>query len=89
MRNGIINREHAIIEKRIINLDHGGSRHVMCGWDDCENDAFELYKCRINYGTAATPHIVNIAFCCEKHKQYYIEASYHDARYGRLPAGCR
>lgn len=80
---------HAIIEKCVINLDHGGSKHVMCGWDDCENDGFEMYKLRINYGRPETPHYVFVVFCCQRHKDYYVEGSLRDARYGRLPAGSR
>jgi len=84
-----MNREHAIIQKRVINLDHAGSKHVMCAWDDCENDGFEMYKLRINYGRAKTPHYVNVVFCSDRHKDYYIHAARNDASYGRLPPGCR
>lgn len=88
-----MSREHAILEKKVINLDHQGDRHVMCAWDDCTNDGVELHKVVINYGTAATPHNVNHVFCSERHKQFFIEGSKHDdqgnPRYGRLPPGYR
>ncbi len=77
-------REHALIEKPVINLDHAGDRHVMCAWDDCEKDGYELHKVRINYGKADTPQIVNHVFCSDRHKQYFINS--HRA-YGSLPPG--
>lgn len=77
-------REHARIEKAVINLDHAGDRHVMCAWDDCEKDGVELHKVRINYGKVDTPHVVNHVFCSERHKQYFINS--HRA-YGQLPPG--
>lgn len=79
-------REHAIIEKKVINLDHAGTRHVMCAWDDCENDGVELHQVRINYGTPVTPHVVRHVFCSERHKQYWINSV---RSYGRLPPGYR
>jgi hypothetical protein len=81
--------EHGINQKVVINLDHGGAKHVCCAWDDCENDGYELYKLTINYGKAETPRIVTHVFCCERHKQYFIHGSLHDAQYGRLPPGFR
>lgn len=79
--------EHGINEKVVINLDHAGDRHVMCAWDDCENDGYELYKLTINYGKALTPHVVNHVFCCERHKQYFIESARGPGRHGKLPPG--
>lgn len=79
-------REHAIHNKVVINLDHGGSKHVTCGWDDCEKDGYETNKVVLNYGTATQPHIVNVVFCTERHRQYYIN-SHH--KYGNLPPGYR
>jgi hypothetical protein len=81
-------REHATVDKRIINLDHVGDRHVMCAWDDCENDGFESNQVRINYGTAVTPHVVKHVFCTERHRQFFIESS-KEGRYGKLPPGFR
>jgi hypothetical protein len=77
---------HAIVEKKVINLDHGGAKHVMCAWDDCENDGYEMYQVRINYGKAATPHVVKHVFCSERHRQYFINST---RSYGNLPAGMR
>jgi hypothetical protein len=79
-----MSREHAIIQKKVINLDHGGSRHVMCAWDDCENDGVELHQTRVNYGKAETPHIVKHVFCSERHKQFWINSV---RSYGNLPPG--
>lgn len=82
-------KRHGINEKVVINLDHAGDRHVMCAWDDCENDGYELYKVVINYGKTETPHIVNHVFCSERHKQYFIHGSTRLAAYGQLPPGHR
>lgn len=81
-----MSRQHAIIEKKVINLDHAGDRHVMCGWDDCENDGVELHKVKVNDGTWENPKVVNFVFCSERHKQYWINST---AKYGQLPPGYR
>jgi hypothetical protein len=81
-------QQHAILDKRVINLDHAGDRHVMCAWDDCENDGFENNQVRINYGTAEQPHIVKSVFCTERHRQFFIESA-KEGRYGKLPPGFR
>jgi len=79
-------REHAIIERKVINLDHDGDRHVMCAWDTCERDGVELFHCDVNYGKAETPHVVRHVFCTERHRQYWINST---RGYGQLPPGYR
>lgn len=78
-----MSRDHAILHKKVINLDHVGDRHVMCAWDTCERDGYEMHKVRVDYGKTG-PHIVNYVFCTERHKQYWINS--HRA-YGQLPPG--
>jgi uncharacterized protein involved in tellurium resistance len=76
---------HAIIQKKVINLDHDGDRHVMCAWDTCTNDGYEINKVRVN--TAAPGHdpvYVQYVFCTERHKQYWINST---KSYGDLPSG--
>jgi len=75
---------HAIIDKKVINLDHDGAKHVMCAWDDCERDGVDLHQVRINYGKTATPHVVKHVFCTERHKQFFINSV---RNYGNLPPG--
>lgn len=77
---------HAIAEKKVINLDHAGARHVMCAWDDCQRDGVDLHQVRVNYGKADTPHVVKHVFCSERHKQYWINSV---RGYGMLPPGFR
>jgi hypothetical protein len=77
---------HGIVDKKVINLDHGGSRHVMCAWDDCERDGYETNKVIINYGKANTPHLVRHVFCSERHRQFFINSV---KAYGNLPPGFR
>lgn len=79
-------QRHGINSKVIINLDHQGDRHVMCAWDDCENDGYELHKVRVNYGKTDTPQIVNHVFCSERHLQYWVNSQ---KSYGNLPPGYR
>lgn len=78
--------QHGVNDKVVINLDHGGSRHVACAWDDCERDGYESNMVKVNYGKPGSPHIVKHVFCTERHRQYFIN-SVHS--YGRLPAGHR
>lgn len=77
---------HGIVDKRIINLDHGGSRHVMCAWDDCERDGYDTNKVVINYGKGDMPHLVKHVFCTERHRQFFINSV---KAYGQLPPGFR
>lgn len=79
-------REHAILHKKVINLDHAGDRKIMCAWDECDRDGYELHQVRVNYGTAATPHVLKYVFCTERHKQFFINSH---RRYGNLPPGYR
>jgi hypothetical protein len=81
-----MSRDHAIVNKTVINLDHGGAKHVMCAWDTCEKDGYELNQVRINYGKPGTPQIVKHVFCTERHRQYFINQLHG---YGRLPSGYR
>jgi hypothetical protein len=78
--------QHGVNDKVVINLDHAGDRHVMCAWDDCERDGYELHMVKINYGQADTPHIVKHVFCTERHKQFFINSV---KAYGKLPPGYR
>lgn len=81
-----MSRQHAIIQKKVINLDHAGDRHVMCAWDDCERDGYELYKIRVNEAAYGPPRMYNYVFCTERHKQFFL----HSAKaYGKLPPGYR
>ena len=77
---------HAIIQKKVINLDHAGDRKVMCAWDTCEKDGYENNKVVVHEGVA--PHVrdITFVFCTERHKQYWIN-SIHDLN--NLPAGYR
>jgi len=79
-------RQHAIIEKKVINLDASGDRHIICGWDDCERDGVDLHQVRINYGTARYPQIIKHVFCTNRHKMFFVTSHVH---YGRLPPGYR
>jgi len=84
-------REHAIIQKKVINLDHGvnngPTKYVMCAWDTCENDGYELYKAIVHHEKPGYPlYTVTHVFCCERHKMYWV---HNTKRYGYLPNGYR
>jgi hypothetical protein len=76
---------HAILEKKVINLDHGGAKHVMCAWDTCEKDGLESNKCveRIS-APGYELQTLTYVFCSERHRQYWIHST---VRSGELPAG--
>lgn len=75
---------HAIISKKVINLDHDGDRHVVCAWDTCEKDGLELYKVVEHDGKIRGERTMNFVFCSERHKMYFVN-SVRDL--GNLPSG--
>jgi hypothetical protein len=79
-------REHAIIQKKVINLDHAGDRNVMCAWDICERDGYEMHKIRLRDSAPGVVPVKTITyvFCTERHKQYWINST---SKYGNLPPG--
>lgn len=78
---------HAIVEKRVINLDHDDGKKVMCAWDTCTNDGYETNKVRVNDAAEGyAPKYIQYVFCTERHRQFWIN-SVHS--WGRLPAGFR
>lgn len=72
---------HAIIGKKIINLDMGGdgrvtesgTHYVMCAWDTCEKDGLEMYKIVKHLGVMRGERTMNYVFCSEKHRQYFLD----------------
>jgi hypothetical protein len=77
---------HAIIQKKVINLDHGGSKHVMCAWDTCEKDGYENNKVVVHEGVAPNIRDITYVFCTERHKAYWLN-SVRDVN--NLPPGYR
>lgn len=70
---------HAIIQKKAINLDHGmnggPTKYVMCAWDTCEKDGYEMYKVIQETGAVyrgAPPRPLSYVFCSERHRQYFL-----------------
>jgi hypothetical protein len=85
---------HAILHKKAINHDRGGT-YVMCGWDDCTKDGYEMYKAveflgyepiiwegRIQYLTKTLTFI----FCSQRHKDYFQHST---VRANMLPPGSK
>jgi hypothetical protein len=77
---------HAIINKKVINMDHGGAKHVMCAWDTCERDGYQNNRVRVNNGTPTEPRYMNYIFCTNRHKMYWL-ASMRSGNNNNLPAG--
>lgn len=75
---------HAIIEKKAINLDHGGSKHVMCAWDTCEKDGLETNKVVEQTAVNRGERTVTYIFCTERHKAYWLNST---RDLNNLPAG--
>ena len=71
---------HARHEKRVINLDRGGT-FVCCAWDECDNDGFEIDKVRTHehaHSIACDSNLArhcNYVFCSERHKQYWLNCT--------------
>ena len=102
-------QQHAIVEKRIINLDRYDPGPVACAWDDCSGRATILYRVRLcehspNLSCEAVDRGAGgrhmwFAFCRERCRQYWINASGRHAVesaernrgriHGMLPAGYR
>lgn len=95
---------HAIVQKKIINHDRGGT-FVVCAWDECDRDGYQLYSVRMHEHVASIPcdsgsakHITYV-FCTERHKQYFVActgqnahelaARYNGRQAGMLPPGMR
>lgn len=80
-----MSREHAILHKVVINMDHAGDRHVMCAWDECDRDGYEMHKISINYANSGyEDRIVSYVFCTERHMQFWKNSH---RGYGQLPPG--
>ena len=98
--NGRVNR----VEKLIINLDT--ALPLMCAWDECDKRARTPYQVMqhehagaCNSEIARYGRHTRYAFCSERHRLYWLNASGPNAHraaaenrgriYGQLPAGIR
>lgn len=78
-------QQHAIITKRVINLDHGEGRPISCAWPECERQAtslYELVQCEhspmiscsaVDQGVGGGRHY-RYAFCRERCRAYFAAA---------------
>jgi hypothetical protein len=83
---GTTEHRHAILQKKVINHDRGGT-YVMCAWDTCERDGYETFKCVERDSTQGYElRTITYVFCTERHRQYFINST-NGA--GRLPSGFR
>lgn len=71
---------HAIVQKKVINHDRGGT-FLVCFWSDCDRDGLALYEVRNHEHARNIPcdhplaRHCNYAFCSERHKQYHLASS--------------
>lgn len=74
--------QHARIQKKVINRDEGGwgsvtssgTHYVICAWNDCDNDATELYKVRVpTHEKGYEERWMNYAFCSERCKEHWLD----------------
>jgi hypothetical protein len=93
---------HARIHRKVINMDAGGTRKIVCAWDECDRDGYELFKIT-QHEHAQSIHCDNplarhpqFVFCSEQHKAYFLncmgprqKAAGEEGKslYGHLPAG--
>lgn len=77
---------HAILQKKVINLDHAGNRNVMCAWDTCEHDGYESFKVVKHLSVERGERTMSYVFCTERHKQYWL-ASMRPGNNNNLPSG--
>lgn len=77
---------HAIIQKKVINHDRGGT-HIMCGWDTCERDGYENNKVVVHEGAPGyEAKDITYIFCSERHRQYWLHST---VSCNNLPPGYR
>ncbi len=79
-------RQHARITRKVINLDSGTGRPIVCAWDDCDRDGTTLYqtvshehlrnvRCEdVTAGAALGKH-VTFVFCSAGHKDLFDNAT--------------
>lgn len=81
---------HAIISKKVINHDSGTGRKIVCAWDTCDRDAFEMYHVRVHQHSeqykSSDERYMHYVFCTEDHKQYWV-ASMRSGNGNNLPPG--
>jgi len=81
-------RAHAILQRKIINHDKGGT-WIPCCWEDCDRPGYALYThvycehdpregCehadRRLLPQAGRPAHLKFAFCSQRHMSYYVNA---------------
>lgn len=86
---------HGIVQKKVINHDSGDGRKIICAWDTCENDGYEMYHIRVRthdetYAKAdpRNERFMHYVFCSERHKQYWL-AAIRPGNNNNLPPGLR
>lgn len=70
---GTTEYRHAIIQKKVINHDRGGTK-VMCAWSYCEKDGYELYKVRVRDSAPGQPlKYLYYVFCSQTCKNHWLD----------------
>jgi hypothetical protein len=79
---------HAQIQRKIINHDSGVGRKIICSWDTCEKDGYEMYKVVVHMGNERGERTMNYVFCSDRHKYYWLQNT-HPGSNNNLPSGRR
>ena len=82
------------VEKKVINLDAGGDRVLVCCWDECDRPGYQCYRhvsCRHDpvmgceaaderglVYTGQSAHITYV-FCTQRHRNYWVNATGRNA----------
>lgn len=80
------------IMRKVINFNNPSHPKILCCWDECDRDGFELHKVRVNYGSPGSPYCTTYIFCSERHRQYWLhapDAAKTGRKVGDLPPGYR
>jgi hypothetical protein len=78
---------HGIVQKKVINHDRGGT-NVMCSWDTCERDGYEMYKVVTHLGNERGERTMNYVFCSDRHKYYWLN-NINSGSNNNMPRGRR
>lgn len=66
---GTTTARHA--KKIIIREGAADGERISCAWDDCDNDAVQLYRILIDHGSKGHPYRTWYAFCSQRHLEYW------------------
>ncbi|HXN73782.1 MAG TPA: hypothetical protein VN861_14650 [Candidatus Acidoferrales bacterium] len=82
------------VHKKVLSRDTG--HWILCSFDDCENPGYELYKAVVHDGyepiliqgqVTYAAKLINYVFCCEGHKQLWVDSAGPEGFQGKYRSG--